>query len=528
MSIDTEHSFRNTSDFQRPVSEIFPRRHLNANTHSIASVNIGNSRTESEIDSMSLLADQWVSELDDYQGSLDAIASPSATFKSELNSIETWFLNILTEPERTAALYTLLQHTTQVQIRFFMTVLKEMEVKRLDPAMARVLDSDSKAGVKRTQKQPNLDAKRASLARDDEEILVDAPDMSGRAISPIGSEKSASRPPSVDLEIDSPLKASIAPSWETPSKPMANTSRQWETLTPANSGWGNMMKLDSQSSLANAEIMATSTAMKLAALSTVNNRIILDTDVRKFRRRNLLEQTSSPLSSFGSSSPAVASTMMYNEVGQVVPVPSHLGSASSPFVTRGRRTWQSTASTLFSSPASYLDNQLPSTPAKSFSPETGFQFPGLGMGLGLGSSPFSDWYSSPMSAPAKQSVSMSQQTQRSRTAASPAPSSSSTTSSGSSSTRQKSSSTRESGKESTELPDETQLNDIPSWLRSLRLHKYTDNLKGLSWEELVQLSEDQLIARGVSALGARRKMLKVFETVKKSKRDLTNAEDNEL
>ncbi|SMR60531.1 unnamed protein product [Zymoseptoria tritici ST99CH_1E4] len=43
-------------------------------------------------------------------------------FKDELSAIEQWF-RVLSEPERTAALYALLQQTTQVQIRFFIQVL---------------------------------------------------------------------------------------------------------------------------------------------------------------------------------------------------------------------------------------------------------------------------------------------------------------------------------------------------------------------------------------------------------------------
>ena len=53
------------------------------------------------------------------------------------------------------------------------------------------------------------------------------------------------------------------------------------------------------------------------------------------------------------------------------------------------------------------------------------------------------------------------------------------------------------------------LENIPDWLRSLRLHKYTDNLKDLKWQELVQMDDKALEARGVNALGARNKMLKV-------------------
>jgi len=63
------------------------------------------------------------------------------------------------------------------------------------------------------------------------------------------------------------------------------------------------------------------------------------------------------------------------------------------------------------------------------------------------------------------------------------------------------------------------LEDIPTWLRSLRLHKYTDNLKDLKWQELVDLDDKGLEDRGVNALGARNKMLKVFEQVKEAQAD---------
>jgi len=48
------------------------------------------------------------------------------------------------------------------------------------------------------------------------------------------------------------------------------------------------------------------------------------------------------------------------------------------------------------------------------------------------------------------------------------------------------------------------------------LHKYTDNLKDLKWTELIELDDEGLEKRGVNALGARRKMLKVFEQVKEA------------
>lgn len=87
-----------------------------------------------------------------------AAASLDVNFKEELSAIEqcmsifSWpmlrpLLNndtvphafiigfrVLSEAERTAALYSLLQHSTQVQIRFFITVLQQMA--RADPMTA--------------------------------------------------------------------------------------------------------------------------------------------------------------------------------------------------------------------------------------------------------------------------------------------------------------------------------------------------------------------------------------------------------
>jgi hypothetical protein len=59
------------------------------------------------------------------------------------------------------------------------------------------------------------------------------------------------------------------------------------------------------------------------------------------------------------------------------------------------------------------------------------------------------------------------------------------------------------------------LNDIPAWLRSLRLHKYTPNFETMKWQDIVIMDEAALEAKGVAALGARRKMLKTFDIVRK-------------
>lgn len=60
------------------------------------------------------------------------------------------------------------------------------------------------------------------------------------------------------------------------------------------------------------------------------------------------------------------------------------------------------------------------------------------------------------------------------------------------------------------------LNNIPAWLKLLRLHKYTDCLKDIYWKDLIEYDDLLLEKRGVKALGARRKLLKAFDAVKES------------
>jgi len=59
------------------------------------------------------------------------------------------------------------------------------------------------------------------------------------------------------------------------------------------------------------------------------------------------------------------------------------------------------------------------------------------------------------------------------------------------------------------------LDDIPGWLRGLRLHKYTPCFEDLPWQEMVVLDDAALEAKGVAALGARRRLLRTFEQVRK-------------
>lgn len=87
----------------------------------------GHSQGIVEHDAQDKIAQQWIADIDQYETTLEEMAAATLDqdFKDELSAIEQWF-RVLSEAERTAALYALLQQTTQVQIRFFIQVLQQM------------------------------------------------------------------------------------------------------------------------------------------------------------------------------------------------------------------------------------------------------------------------------------------------------------------------------------------------------------------------------------------------------------------
>lgn len=87
----------------------------------------GQPQAPQENDSNDTITQQWLADIDEYETTLEEMAAATLDqdFKDELSAIEQWF-RVLSEAERTAALYALLQQTTQVQIRFFIQVLQQM------------------------------------------------------------------------------------------------------------------------------------------------------------------------------------------------------------------------------------------------------------------------------------------------------------------------------------------------------------------------------------------------------------------
>ena len=85
---------------------------------------------------MDKAAEQWLADIEQCENTLEemATATTDQDFKAELTAIEEWF-RVLSEAERTASLYALLQQATKVQILFFIQTLEEMLRKHPMPGI---------------------------------------------------------------------------------------------------------------------------------------------------------------------------------------------------------------------------------------------------------------------------------------------------------------------------------------------------------------------------------------------------------
>jgi hypothetical protein len=121
----TDLSMRASADMGALASSNLPSRAIRPASE--VYYNQNNSGQGQTVDDMDKATQQWLADIDQYEATLEEMATATLDqdFKDELSAIEQWF-KVLSEAERTAALYALLQQTTQVQIRFFIQVLQEM------------------------------------------------------------------------------------------------------------------------------------------------------------------------------------------------------------------------------------------------------------------------------------------------------------------------------------------------------------------------------------------------------------------
>ena len=304
-----------------------------------------------------------------------------------------------------------------------------------------------------------------------------------------------SQPPaSAGLRSPRPFQLSGDSNVQSQSISVPENANNLPLLSPYNVGnasWASMTNTPMQPTFnpsqaaTQADMVANATAMKLAALSTVNNRIALD-DVRKYRRARSNDGESGvgqvPLS------PGFPqNVLVMNESGQLLSSQSlnpqqlaaiHAQQQSAHASHRGRPESPSVAMH-----GSGLGSMAFAPPQNNGYLAAYDGAAGLNNGLStLNIGQYGVSHSSNHEGYLSDHSEMRGRSPRGR---------------------------RGTSKPPEDPTDPTLLQDIPNWLRSLRLHKYTDNLKTLKWTELIELDDKGLEEKGVNALGARRKMLKV-------------------
>ncbi|KAJ6593640.1 hypothetical protein B0H19DRAFT_1056153 [Mycena capillaripes] len=339
--------------------------------------------------------DQWFEDLSKYEVTLEAMAEASTDvkFKEELGTIEQWF-KVLSEAERTAALYTLLQHSNQNQIRFLIAVLQQMAGPANGPLTASLDGSYPTKPVNRNLRPASLN-------------------IPGTPGTP---------------QFNSPLSALPKSQIPEPAGQDVVVNRNEE------GSWANMVN----------------TPLVPMFQKTAGN---------KHADQNNMGMLSPAMFPGGMINPLLLNNMALSNEAQL--------------------------------------NQLLAMQMMM----TGMVQPGMGM-------------------------QQPQQTQKPQSAKGHHPNNwrtpasarfpGSALRSGKSSAAPKSATTL--GSAATPREDEIDpelLKDIPTWLRSLRLHKYTACFEGMTWQEMVVLDEPTLEAKGIAALGARRRLLKTFDNVKK-------------
>ncbi|KAJ2657245.1 Flap-structured DNA-binding and RNA-binding protein [Coemansia sp. RSA 1200] len=538
--------------------------------------------------------DRWFESLSQFEDMLEDMAKVSLdpVFKDELNAIDQWF-SVLSEPERTAALYSLMQHCSDLQVRFFITILQQMLRIDQDPeAAAEAIESSAgqnierhsiavQGGYAKTQtQQPHLHQHAAMrVSYDGVPGYVGGSGLrSGSAGSgnggsgPVGASMLSAGSSGMqrtagwasnshtNLSSDNILTASagklVGHQQQRPrsSNHDADISSDWRAARAGAGGSAVGSPTADQFPHHQQQVAVGAVGSSrrqsnnvIAQQSSMTPRVSIDMEPKDFRWSSLTDSLE-PVGNMGSEHGSAALTHMLE---------ANMNRTSG---IAARRSVSNRLSIAVKSPRDTLQ-------AQQHQQHIAASLAQLTMGGAAGP----NTASSPLGATFAQHQHQQQQQGQNRGMYAPnaAPGgrmhSSSNGSAGSAIASGPSTPTRTGFPRSTphgsagaaghpsnnnnspnhlqlqgaqhstgamlhqqqQLPQQQQqqqqqqlekvdlelVKDIPAWLRSLRLHKYTDCFADMDWSDVVSLSDEQLQAKGVAALGARRKMLKVFEAV---------------
>ncbi|EST04916.1 Sterile alpha motif, type 2 [Kalmanozyma brasiliensis GHG001] len=589
----------------RPSSEMLP----NMSHH-------GNPETEA--------IDRWFEDLQHYEATLEEMAAASLdqNFKEELSAIEQWF-RVLSEAERTAALYSLLQESTQVQIRFFITVLQQMA--RSDPVSALLspnhhnstmadqmeaklaslgLKSPSSgakapaAPANRGYRQstdaagflsPNvaamyssgngdaastLAAQRAKLKANRTSapgtLIGESRNYSGGQLDQVqergGSpnpQQQQQRMPSGDLSRPVSMDMSNNNLGRSPRA----TGPLDDQLSPitATGNWSSMVNTPlvpmfsdrDKAGTGDANIDLETAAAQLANLQQQqqqqlrgNGGVVMDPDAPRYRRRS--NQNTGPggygpgSNMFDASSPGVSPNIgMQSGWGQndnfgrggLNAGSSAFGGNNSSSNNQFNPPMSPNSLAGLQNPSGNLANPLNMQMMNMMAAMSGLNLNTMNGAQLLAMQQQLLQNQQTLSVLAQQQQLQQQQQQHGRNLRAFGGGALSPGVGGQGGRKSPRSGTSPSGRAPSlpgasaagggagaganavggeeEIADLATLNDVAAWLRQLRLHKYTPNFETSHWKEMVLMDDKQLEDKGVAALGARRKMLKTFELVRK-------------
>lgn len=450
----------------------------------------------------------WYEDLEEYEGNLEEMATANLdqTFQDEMAHVNQWF-GYLSDPEKTATLYTLLQHSSQVQIRFFIHLLQEMRKPNPNPINRGSERASTLANLNRRQHppttagstlQPNRNVNnRHSFAIGDTEELSrmfgtdwlnsnnnddsrqhtlqqqqqqQQPQQPQPRVNISNRASSHLRPKSV-MELGGNLDQSFSNSWlnqrqptlfsdNVIERPRSADISSWALPTTVNTAAPSWKPLGSQHDIDFQQHWKEPLQQQQQQRRFNNNGISDGLDDPNSGNSRRTSTISTHSTSNG-----------YNNGGRI-----GVGSSSSSNTNTG---------TPF---AQYLSPPKSFNVSRSSSADLSDTLHGYG-------SDHSD-----ASANARYRATTTTNTHPMAKTASHVGNSNPSTGSG--------------NENREEVIDMELLKDVTAWLRSLRLHKYNSIFEPMRWQDIIKLDDEALQAKGVAALGARRKMLKIFENIR--------------
>ncbi|KAI9259521.1 hypothetical protein BDA99DRAFT_94990 [Phascolomyces articulosus] len=396
-------------------------------------VNSNLMRPRSHVNSLS-----GISEWQEYDQKLSDIATAALEqrFADDLKHVDHWF-GLLTDTEQMAVLYTLLQHCSQNNARFFIMVLQQMIDRRHPRSRTSDLIEDHHRPYPISRSSTTTLNNRHSIAFGDS-------------------------PPN----LFSPLFGSTVATGTT-------------TATPSTTSSASYLDHHHQQQQRPRSVIDNSSTFLTPAwnqISTPNNKSVIGD------RRTIARPKSADVSTWWDPSKhqlGTATTTTHNIPGTVLEADEQQQQQQ-----RQERKTTSLSSMVsdresLSSSGQSSDTSIATTPP----PQT----------------------ATPITTPVTT-------TSTTTSTVAPAPTTQQSPSSSVSSSRKLAKTPKE--KRSSDTIDMELVKDIPAFLKSLRLHKYNPIFESMKWQDMIKLSNEQLEAKGVAALGARRKMMTVFENIR--------------